>query len=93
MNALSGLQLSRRDDLESLSYMILYFLTKKLPWQGITAKTLATRYKKIYEKKSELVKWDKFLSLPIQIQNFIKYCRNLGFSEDPNYKLMKNFFL
>ena len=92
MNALSGLQLSRRDDLESLSYMILYFLTKKLPWQGITAKSLATRYKKIYEKKSELEKWDKFLSLPIQIQNFIKYCRNLGFSEDPNYKLMKNFF-
>ena len=92
MNALSGLQLSRRDDLESLSYMILYFLTKKLPWQGITAKSLVTRYKKIYEKKSELEKWDKFLSLPIQIQNFIKYCRNLGFSEDPNYKLMKNFF-
>ena len=92
MNALSGLQLSRRDDLESLSYMILYFLTKKLPWQGITAKSLATRYKKIYEKKFELKKWDKFLSLPIQIQNFIKYCRNLGFSEDPNYKLMKNFF-
>ena len=92
MNALSGLQLSRRDDLESLSYMILYFLTMKLPWQGITAKSLATRYKKIYEKKLELEKWDKFLSLPIQIQNFIKYCRNLGFSEDPNYKLMKNFF-
>ena len=92
MNALSGLQLSRRDDLESLSYMILYFLTKKLPWQGITAKSLAIRYKKIYEKKFELEKWDKFLSLPIQIQNFIKYCRNLGFSEDPNYKLMKNFF-
>ena len=92
MNALSGLQLSRRDDLESLSYMILYFLMKKLPWQGITAKSLAIRYKKIYEKKSELEKWDKFLSLPIQIQKFIKYCRNLGFAEDPNYKMMKNFF-
>ena len=92
MNALSGLQLSRRDDLESLSYMILYFLTKKLPWQGITAKSLAIRYKKIYEKKAELEKWDKFLNLPIQIQKFIKYCRNLGFAEDPNYKMMKNFF-
>ena len=92
MNALSGLQLSRRDDLESLSYMILYFLTKKLPWQGIVAKSLAIRYKKIYEKKSELEKWDKFLSLPVQIQKFIKYCRNLGFTEDPNYKMMKNLF-
>ena len=72
--------------------MILYFLTKKLPWQGIVAKSLAIRYKKIYEKKSELEKWDKFLSLPVQIKKFIKYCRNLGFTEDPNYKMMKNLF-
>ena len=92
MNALSGLQLSRRDDLESLSYVILYFLTKKLPWQGITAKSLDKRYKKIYEKKSELESWEKFKAIPIEIQNFVKYCRNLGFSEEPNYKLMKKFF-
>ena len=92
MNALSGLQLSRRDDLESLSYVILYFLTKKLPWQGITAKSLDKRYKKIYEKKSELESWEKFKIIPIEIQNFVKYCRNLGFSEEPNYKLMKKFF-
>ena len=92
MNALSGLQLSRRDDLESLSYVILYFLTKKLPWQGITAKSLDKRYKKIYEKKSELESWEKFKTIPIEIQNFVKYCRNLGFSEEPNYKLMKKFF-
>ena len=92
MNALSGLQLSRRDDLESLSYVILYFLTKKLPWQGITAKSLDKRYKKIYEKKSELESWEKFKTIPIEIQNFVKYCRNLGFSEELNYKLMKKFF-
>ena len=91
-NALSGLQLSRRDDLESLSYVILYFLTKKLPWQGIKAKTLEKRYKKIYDKKEELEKWDKFKEIPEQIQNFIKYCKNLGFTEEPDYNLMKNLF-
>ena len=90
--ALSGLQLSRRDDLESLSYIILYFLTKRLPWQGISAKTLANRYKKIYEKKAELENWDKFKNIPVQIQNFILYVRNLGFNQDPNYKKMKNYF-
>ena len=92
-NALCGFQLSRRDDLESLCYVILYFLTKKLQWQGIKAKTLDKRYKKIYEKKQELEKWDKYKTIPKQIKNFIKYCRNLGFTEDPNYKLMKNFFI
>ena len=91
-NAISGLQLSRRDDLESLSYTILYFLTKKLPWQGIKAKTLEKRYKKIYDKKEELEKWDKFKEIPEQIQNFIKYCKNLGFTEEPDYNLMKNLF-
>ena len=74
------------------SYVILYFLTKKLPWQGITAKTQDKRYKKIYEKKNELEKWEKFKTIPEQIQNFVKYCRNLGFTQDPDYKLMKNYF-
>ena len=92
INALNGLQISRRDDLESLSYIILYFLTKRLPWQGIEAKTLAKRYKKIYLKKLELEKWDKFKAIPVQIQNFIKYCRSLKFTQDPNYTKMRAFF-
>ena len=92
INALSGLQLSRRDDLESLSYIILYFLTKKLPWQGIEAKTLAKRYKKIYNKKVELEKWEKFHQIPIEIQDFIRYCRSLKFTQDPNYKRLRNYF-
>ena len=91
-NALSGLQLSRRDDLESLSYVILYFLTKKLPWQGIEAKTLEGRYLKIYNKKKELEKWEKFKNIPLQIQNFIKYCKNLKFAQDPDYRKMKDYF-
>ena len=91
-NALSGLQLSRRDDLESLSYVILYFLTKRLPWQGIEAKTLASRYLKIFNKKMELEKWEKFKKIPLQIQNFIKYCRSLRFAQDPDYKKMKDYF-
>ena len=92
-NSLTGKQLSRRDDLESFCYTILYFLTKKLPWQGIKAKTLTERYKKIYYKKMDLKKWEKFNEIPLQIQNFIIYVKNLKFAEDPNYKLMKSFFI
>ena len=91
-NALSGLQLSRRDDLESLSYVILYFLVRKLPWQGIESKTLAGRYLKIYNKKKELEKWERFKQIPLQIQDFIKYCKNLKFAQDPNYRKMKDYF-
>ena len=53
---------------------------------------MAKRYKKIYYKKLELEKWDKFNAIPIQIQNFIKYCRSLKFTQDPNYKKMREYF-
>ena len=50
-NALRGKCLSRRDDIESFMYMILFFLAKKLPWQGLKAKNLGEKYKKIYTYK------------------------------------------
>ena len=53
INALKGFELSRRDDLESFCYMIIFFLLKKLPWQGVKAQTQAKRYKKICEAKED----------------------------------------
>ena len=66
-NILSGLQLRRREDLEQFIYVILYFLTKKLPWQGIETKTLEKRYPKIFNKKMDFEKWKKFKQIPLQI--------------------------
>ena len=51
VNALGGGEQSRRDDLESIAYVILYFLRGRLPWQGIRVANKVDRYKKIYEKK------------------------------------------
>ena len=92
-NSLRGVEISRRDDLECLAYMIIYFLMKKLPWQGVKANTLQNRYKKIYYMKKNLINNDIFKSLPEEIQNFYKDIKKLKFEEKPNYPKLKEYFL
>ena len=49
--AISGNKQSRKDDLEALGYIFIYFFKGMLPWQGIKAKTKVQKHEKISEKK------------------------------------------
>ena len=51
IHALAGCEQGRRDDMEALSYVLLYFLRGYLPWQGLKVNKKEDRYKKILEKK------------------------------------------
>ena len=91
-NSLRGVEISRRDDLECLAYMIIYFIMKKLPWQGVKANSLQNRYKKIYYMKKKLIYDENFKQLPKEIQEFYNDIKKLKFEEKPNYVKLKEYF-
>ena len=93
INALKGCEQSRRDDLEAISYLLLYFLRGVLPWQGIRVHKHEDRYKKILKKKMETTAEDLCQGFPEQFKDFVNYTRNLQFEEDPDYTYLNNLLI
>ena len=93
INALEEYEQSRRDDLESISYVLLYFLRGNLPWQGLRVKAKEERYQKILEKKKSTHPDDLCKGFPQEFSYFVSYSRNLGFYDEPQYKKLRKTFL
>ena len=90
INALKGYEHSRRDELESLGYIFVYFLKGKLPWQNIIAKNKEEKYKKILEKKMEISSEELCKDLPKEFEMFLEYNKNIKYEEKPDYKYLHN---
>lgn len=91
VNAHRGYTLSRRDDLESLSYVFLYLLAGSLPWQNLKAKTLRLSTQVAGKYKQQDLE-HIFRKYPVEFLDFHKYARNLGFYETPNYAYYSSCF-
>ena len=83
-----GIEQSRRDDLESLGYMLIHFCKGELPWMNIKAKNKAGKYRKIMEKKIEMKPEILCAGLIDEFREYFKYVRELQFTEEPNYELL-----
>lgn len=89
INTHLGQEQSRRDDLEALGHVFLYFLRGSLPWQGIKAATNARKYETIGWKKQETPIKDLCQALPNKFAEYLECVRGLGFEDPPDYEYLQ----
>jgi hypothetical protein len=81
---------SRRDDIESLLYIILYFFNGELPWDGTKTKTKEEKYEKIKEIKMNFKENEEYKNLPYEMKILFENVYSLEFNEQPNYNVLYN---
>ncbi|KAI9829355.1 MAG: casein kinase I [Phylliscum demangeonii] len=92
INTHLGREQSRRDDLEALGHVFMYFLRGGLPWQGLKAATNKQKYEKIGEKKQTTAIKDLCDNFPEEFNKYLSYVRNLGFEDTPDYDYLRDLF-
>ena len=90
LNTHLGIRQSRRDDLEAISYVLVYFLLGELPWQGIKAKTKSEKKEKIKNKKKRVSTNKLCEGLPSEFVTIVEYTKNLQFYDKPNYDYIRS---
>ena len=87
-----GIEQSRRDDLESIAYVLVYFLKGSLPWQGLKAKNAQKKYRLILEKKQQVSIAQLCAGCPSQFGEFLAYTRALKFDTKPDIPFLRKMF-
>lgn len=92
LNAHKCKELSRRDDLESIGYLLLYFVNGQLPWQGMHIPNEYERYERIYMMKKTVKLEELCYGLPSEYYHYMLYVRTLKFAQEPNYRYLIKMF-
>ncbi|EDK41675.2 casein kinase I isoform delta [Meyerozyma guilliermondii ATCC 6260] len=92
VNTHLGIEQSRRDDLESLGYVLIYFCKGSLPWQGLKAATKRQKYDRIMEKKMTTPNDILTKGLPKEFLDYMNYIKTLRFEDKPDYPYLRKLF-
>lgn len=92
INAHLGNTQSRKDDLEAIGYLLVYFYMGKLPWQGIRCSNKEKRYRLVLEKKQKTSRKQLCKGLPSAFLSYFEYVDGLGYDERPQYTSIINTF-
>jgi len=90
VNNMKGIVSSRRDDLESIGYMLIYLYENKLPWEEIEALNTIEMARKVFYIKKQISMNTLCKNLPKEMTEFMVYIKSLKFDEKPNYNYLKN---
>lgn len=94
VHALEGYENSRRDDLEGLCYVLIYFLKGELPWNKIKCRNKQERYKLILAMKKKMLPENLVGDKSnIEFMDFLKYCKKLDFEEKPDYDYLRGLMI
>lgn len=92
INTHQGIEQSRRDDLESVGYVLVYLLHGRLPWQGLAGRTAKEKYEEIMKRKLSISPEALCCELPPEFATYLRYCRRLSFEDRPDYAYMRKLF-
>lgn len=93
INIHQGIEPSRRDDLESVGYVMVYLAKGRLPWQGLQKRKKGSSIDEIKDKKMTTTTEELCLGLPSCFKEIIDYSKSLKFDEKPDYDRMRNMIL
>jgi casein kinase 1 len=86
-----GIEQGRKDDIEAIAYVLLYFLLGELPWQGIHVVSKQEKYHRICDMKMNLNN-SVMKGHPAEFLQMLNYAKSLKFEEKPDYEYIQNLF-
>lgn len=92
LNAHTNVELSRRDDLESIGFILVYLFKGKLPWQGLNVPKGSSHNTEIMLTKMNTPFKTMCQGLPLAFQDYFSYCRQLKFTDTPDYEHLRQLF-
>ena len=87
---MNGIESSRRDDLESLGYVLIHLFSKELPWKNLHYKNKNEYAQKAFRLKKTLPLETLCKDAPKEMIDFMKYVKSLKFEEEPKYDYLRN---
>lgn len=92
LNANLGIELSRRDDLENIGFVLMHLIGRIFPWRGLSGKTRKDKNDLIKQVKANTRIENLCKGNPQEFAIYLNYCRNLKFDEKPDYGFLRKLF-